>query len=597
MAPDILNPARQCPKPARMAQGVTRSLAAIASVALLAVAGVRPASARVGDVVALVAADRVHPAPTAGANALAPAGRRLVIADAGLSSAMTALGLDRVVALGPETSAGGPAVRLVLLNSSAGALDPAQARAAARQLVAAREVIAATFDHSLTLAKTTPNDPDVPYQWYIDSNADIHLPEAWDLEHGSSSVVIGILDTGVDLGHPDLASQIWTNPGEIPANGIDDDGNGYIDDVHGWDFGDGDADPNPGPMFDASGIDVGYHGTAVAGVASAATNNNEGIAGAGWNSRILPLKVADSTGATTFSAAAQGILYAAAKHIGVLNMSLGEANPDSADFAFFQALMDQAVAANVACVASAGNEGSSVQVIPAACNGVLAVGSTSENNTSSTFSNWGPWVDVAAPGESMWVPICRNYPIDDTSQIIYEYFFGWDGVRPYMLQDGTSFSSPLAAGTCALVRAHFPTANALGVINHVKATGDNILYDHPIGPLVNAYRAMTTTLAAPGDLLAGEGALRLAPARPTPFTSSTSIAFTLPLAAHVRLVVVDAAGRRVRILAEGEETAGSHAVIWDGRDDSGREAPVGLYFAVLDGAAGRAVTRLVRTAQ
>ncbi len=574
--------------------GALAVLRGFVSVSLLLAIASQPAAARIGDVVALVAADRVQSLPAEGVGGIASSSPRVMVADARLSGAMASLGLDKIAALGPETSAGGPAVRLVLLSSSAGILDPALARAAARQLVAAREVIAATVDRSLKLASTIPNDPDVPYQWYVDSPGDIHLPEGWDLEHGSASVVIGILDTGVDLGHPDLASKIWTNPGEIPANGIDDDGNGYIDDLHGWDFGDGDADPNPGPMFDPSGIDEGFHGTMVAGVAAAATNNSEGIAGAGWNSTIMPLKAANSAGQLLFSAAGAGVLYAAAKHIGVLNMSLGKANPDSADQAFFQALMDQAVAANVACVASAGNEGSSVIVIPAACNGVLAVGSCSQNNTSSTFSNWGPWVDVAAPGETIWGPICRNYPIDDTSQIIYEFYFGWDGVRPYMFADGTSFACPLAAGVCALVRAHFPTASAIGVINHVTATGDAILYDHPIGRKVNAHTALVTTLAVGPDVLAGAGGLRLAPARPTPFAGSTSLSYALPRAARVRLAVVDAAGRQVRMLADGDETPGAHTLSWDGRDDAGRDAPVGLYFAVLDGAGERAVTRLVR---
>ena len=561
--------------------------------ALLAIAltyGV--ADSRPGDIVALVSADHFRPVTT-GPTAVSLGNRPGLLADAQLTRTLSSFGLDRITALGPPTRAGRAGMRLVLLSPSAGPLDEATAGSAARALVRGGQAIAATVDRNLKLSATLPNDPDLPAQWYVDGPADIHLPEAWDLELGSTSVVIGILDTGVDTGHPDLASQIWTNPGEIPANGIDDDLNGYVDDVHGWDFGDGDADANPTPMFDTSGIDVGFHGTAVAGVASAATNNSEGIAGAGWNSKILPLKISNSAGGTPVSAAGEAILYAAAMGIDVLNMSVGASNPDSATTAFFQAALDQALAADVVCVAAAGNDGASAPVVPASCNGVLAVGATGDTDQRASFSNYGPWVDVAAPGETIWAPICRNYPIDDTSVFIYEFFFGYDGVRPYMYADGTSFSCPLVSGVCALVRAHFPGARAVGVMDHVKNTGDAIAYDQPIGKKVNAYAALATTLGV--GLTGGPTAtLTLAHARPTPFTSSTTLAYTLGLSSRVRLSIVDAAGRNVRTLVSADQPAGPHAATWDGRDNAGRAAPAGLYFGVLEGAGTRATVRLVR---
>ena len=199
--------------------------ASVLALATLA-AGIPPAHAAVGDIVALVRAERLAP----GAGLDAAASHRLV-PDAHLASTLTGLGFARVTALGAETNNGLQPLRLVRLSPTQGAGDEASARLAARALVAHGDAITAAADRAMKLYVTLPNDSDLALQWSIDGPGDIHLPEAWDLEKSNASVVIGILDTGVDTGHPDLASKIWTNPGEIPANGIDDDGNGYIDDV------------------------------------------------------------------------------------------------------------------------------------------------------------------------------------------------------------------------------------------------------------------------------------------------------------------------------------------------------------------------------
>jgi subtilisin family serine protease len=567
----------------------------------VSVLGAPCSHAAIGDIVAVLRASSVRPAAPSARGTMTTDEARRLAPEASLAITLSTLGYERVTALGAETGAPGTqAIRLVRLSPTRAGLDANAASLAAQKLVDDGAAIAATADRNMKLFVTLPNDSDRvnQNQWYIDGPGNVHLPEAWDLEHGSPSVVIGILDTGVDMGHPDLASKIWTNPGEIPGNGIDDDGNGYIDDVHGWDFGDDDADANPGPLFDDIGLDEGFHGTMVAGIAAAATNNLEGIAGAGWNSMILPLKIADTAGQTLISYAAEAILYCAGKHPGVLNMSVGTATATPSEKALFQSVIDQAVAGNVLCVASAGNEDSSVPVVPGSCNGVLCVGATDYTDSRSSFSNSGPWVDVGAPGELMWGPICRNYPIDDGSQVFYEFFFGWDTFRPYMYADGTSFSSPLTAGVCALVRAHFPTAPALGVLQHIIDTGDAISYDKPIGVKVNAYQALLTPLGV-GDFadLVPKTEFVLAPARPTPFSSQTVLSFRLGTGAHVRLAIVDAAGRLVRSLVDEDRPAGAHTAVWDGRADDGRAAPTGLYFAVLDGPAARSVTRLVRIAR
>ena len=142
----------------------------------------------------------------------------------------------------------------------------------------------------------------------------IEAPLAWDFSKGDPSVVVAVVDWGVDLQHPDLATKLWTNPGEIADNGIDDDGNGCIDDVYGWDFANDDNDPQD---------DYG-HGTHCAGIAAAATDNGVGIAGVGFNSRTMAVKVGDgATGKAAYSDIASGIMYAADNGAKVINMSLG----------------------------------------------------------------------------------------------------------------------------------------------------------------------------------------------------------------------------------------------------------------------------------
>ena len=153
--------------------------------------------------------------------------------------------------------------------------------------------------------------------------------------------------------------------------------------------------------------------------------------------------------------------YATAMQLEVLNMSLGVA--DSTGVAeYFQALVDAATSAGVLCVASAGNSGTADLNYPAACTGVLSVAATDDLNARASFSNYGPTVRIAAPGATMWSALCRNYPIDEFSLLFYEVFFGWDSFRPYMGGDGTSFSAPLVAGVCALVRSRHPGWPPLG---------------------------------------------------------------------------------------------------------------------------------------
>jgi subtilisin family serine protease len=518
---------------------------------------------------------------------------RLQAADPLAARACASLGIDRARPLGPVRAAGvGPAPRFLELRSTRASFDPLEAARALRATGAFRAVCP---DYRLAPFGTRPDDTDFPFQWYADSGAiGIQLPDAWDLERGDSSVVIAIMDTGIDTGHPDLASKIWHNPGEIPGNGLDDDGNGLVDDVEGWDFGTDDADPNPEYTQDVtSGLDVGFHGTFCAGLAAAATGNAEGIAGAAWRCRLMPLKVSHPDSGITTRAVTEAFLYAADRRPGVLSMSFGAAG-DPGVPEYFQALVDVATAAGVLCVAAAGNDGDSARVYPAACNGVLAVAATDLDNARAYFSQWGPWVDVAAPGSLMWSTICRNYVFSDLDQLYYWFLFGWDGERPYMYGDGTSFACPLVAGVCGLVRSRFAMLTPQQVIEHLVATGDSVSFDYPIGPKVNAFRAVETPPAAvtpPALPLA----LRLEPPAPNPSGRAADLRFGLPAGGRAQLTIFDCAGRRVRTLVDAMLPAGSHFIRWDGRDGAGRAAPSGVYLVRLEcngAAAGRKLVRL-----
>ncbi len=481
--------------------------------------------------------------------------------------------------------------RFLALHSARPDFDPVRAAEALRATGAFRAVCP---DYRLELYLTWPNDPDWPLQWYADDGdaASIRLQAAWDVARGDTGVVIAILDTGVDTGHPDLAAKIWHNPGEIPGNGLDDDGNGFADDTTGWDFGMNDADPNPEYTMDPSGLDVGFHGTFCAGIAAAGTDNGVGIAGAGWGCRLMPIKASHPDSGLRVAAVAEGFAYAAAQGADVLSLSFGAPGEPGVP-EFFQALVDAADAAGVLCVAAAGNEGDSTRNYPAACANVLAVGATDDADARASFSQWGDWVDVAAPGALMWSTICRNYVLSDLDQIFYMYFFGWDGERPYMYGDGTSFACPLVAGVSGLVRARFPALTPGQVAAHLVATGDVVAYDYPVGVKVNAYRAVST-MPVGVEAAALPTALRLEAPAPNPSRGEVRFGLALPSDGAVRVEVFDVAGRLVRTLAAGPRPAGTHALSWDGRDAEGRPVAGGLYLVRAATPAGTAQRKLVR---
>jgi subtilisin family serine protease len=219
-----------------------------------------------------------------------------------------------------------------------------------------------------------PDDPLYPEQPYL---AAVHAPEAWDVETGDPAIIVGVLDTGIDVTHPDLAGRIWTNAREIPGNGVDDDANGCVDDVNGCAFvqgpEDGCASPSGGDVRD----DLG-HGTFVSGIIAADANNGRGMVGVARGVTVMPVKVLDCKGGGFSFSLAQGILYAAQNGAKVLNVSLG----GPVDSAYIkEAIRIARDDYGVLLVAATGNDPAHIQY-PAAYDTTLAVGAASAADPS-----------------------------------------------------------------------------------------------------------------------------------------------------------------------------------------------------------------------
>lgn len=290
-----------------------------------------------------------------------------------------------------------------------------------------------------------PNDPSYSSQYALSV---INAAQAWDISQGDTSIVIGIVDTGVDWDHPDLAANIWTNWNEIPNNGIDDDGNGYIDDIRGWDFGGLNGTPDNNPMEDRPD-----HGTHVAGIASAVTNNGIGVASIGFKSKLMPVKVTrdDLRGPSGpyVIFGYEGIVYAADNGAKVINCSWGGGGYSI----FGQQVIDYAISKGSLVVAAAGNSNSINEFYPAAFRGVFSVASTTSSDVKSSFSNYGRYIDVSAPGTNIY-----NTWQNDT----------------YATLSGTSMASPLVAGLAALTKARFPSYNPIQIREQIRVNSDNI---------------------------------------------------------------------------------------------------------------------------
>ena len=292
-------------------------------------------------------------------------------------------------------------------------------------------------DH-IVHALATPADPQYTNMWGLNSpyDFDINAPEAWDIQTGSSTVVVGVIDTGVDYNHPDLQDNLWVNPGEIAGNGIDDDNNGWVDDIYGIDTVNNDGDP----------YDDNEHGTHVAGTIGASANNSEGVVGVAWNTSIVSCKFLDSYGGGTESDAIVCLDYfLSLKNAGV---NLIATNNSWGGGYFSQPLLDAIRAqadADILFIAAAGNESNNNDASPSYpasydAENIVSVAAHDEFGAPASFTNYGPAsVDISAPG----VDILSTVPGGGYSQF-----------------SGTSMATPHVTGGIALLAAQYPDATS-----------------------------------------------------------------------------------------------------------------------------------------
>ncbi len=313
----------------------------------------------------------------------------------------------------------------------------------------------------------TPNDP-LYASIQINYLSRLQMESAWNVTTGRADVVIAVLDTGVEMSHPDLAGGIWTNPDEIAGNRVDDDGNGFVDDVHGWDFADKDNDPSD---------DYG-HGTHVAGIAAARINNGIGIAGMAGGVTIMPVDVFRG-GIGTYADLIQAIVYAADNGANIINMSLGALSYSRGE----EAAVDYAWERGVVLVAAAGNQNNNAWHYPAAHEHVIGVAATDAADNRAYFSSFGPFVAVSAPGLSVMSSILNG---------------------GYAYSSGTSMATPHVSGLAALILSRNPTLTNEQVRALIESTTDDLGdpgWDQYFGyGRINAARALAAVPAPPDPL-------------------------------------------------------------------------------------------------
>lgn len=453
-----------------------------------------------------------------------------------------------------------------------------------------------------------PDDPMVGTQWQLGqpSDHDGDVFEAWDLVQGDSSIVIAILDTGVLYSHEDLGGTAapwtagniahnWIEMGGLP--GVDDDANGYVDDFRGWDF----VTSGFGvPGEDVSGadndpIDFAGHGTFVAGMASARTDNGAGIAGTGFRAKLLALRIGykdapTSPGQIDIGYAAQAIVYATDNGAHVINCSW-----ESFSTSALASAVNYAIAHGVTLCVAAGNANteSTGENYLASRGDCIDVAAIDRNDVRAGFSNYGTWVDVSAPGLSVTSTMGRM------------------SVPSYLTSSGTSVAAPFVAGAVSLYQAHrlrlgLPLATPAETRQRVHDTGDNIETWNPgyagkIGTRVNVWRMLADGVVDVPQATMVRGTGLALSVMPNPSVSATRLVLSRTSArageastARDEVRIYSVTGQLVRVIEIPTSQQRVVMLIWDGNDERGRPVGAGLYFARARWSGKQADAKLVR---
>ena len=306
------------------------------------------------------------------------------------------------------------------------------------------------------------------------------MDEAWDIERGNRSIIIAVIDTGLDYNHEDFSKEnLWENEDEIPNNGIDDDNNGFVDDIHGWNFA-----SNNNNLSDCVG-----HGTHVAGTIAAATNNSIGIAGIVWNVSIMPVKLAECSHMFSVDVVIQAIKYAIDNGADVLSMSIGGWGSPKAE----EEIINYAYKKGITCVAAAGNANDySRNYAPARFLNVITVAASTPEDEKAFFSNWGN-IDVAAPGLQILslraTGTACNERIIDNILVSYPTYGGY-----YCVNSGTSMAAPHVSALVALLLSKNSTLSNEEIRSILRTSTDDLNasgYDIYTGyGRINASRAL-----------------------------------------------------------------------------------------------------------